>query len=101
MFAIGSIVEMFNFFIMQEEVRHSFAIPCYSYFGMETNPDLTYEHSGTCFPLCETKKILIKDDLAYFAHCVQNDEVTNVERMLILHPEWANSQRCGDITHLA
>lgn len=101
MFAIGSIVEMFNFFIMQEEVRRSFAIPCYSHFGLGTNPDLTLQHFGKCFPLNETRKILIKDDLAHFYHCVQNDEVAHVERMLVLHPEWANSQRCADMTHLA
>ena len=84
MFAIGSIVEMFNFFIMQEEVRRSFAIPCYSHFGLGTNPDLTLQHFGVwSFPLNETRKILIKDDLAHFYHCVQNDEVAHVERIVI------------------
>ena len=50
---------------------------------------------------CEQREVLIEDDLLHFAHFVQNGEDSYVEKLLIVRPELANSQRCANIIDCA
>ena len=82
---------------MQEKVRGSFAMPWRTFFYSQTQRALFDRHFGhePFWPWTdgEQREVLIEDDLLHFAHFVQNGEDSYVEKLLIVHPELANSQR--------